>query len=134
MIFVDTGPWIARYLRRDQHHATAAEGWNALRALGLPLFTSNFVLDEAITLIGRWAGHSFAADRGRAIYDSSVLTILRPTADDETAALARFEKLGDQRVSFTDCVSFALMKQHGLQRAFTFDRHFVSAGFDVWTP
>ena len=134
MIFVDTGPWIARYLQRDQFHAAAAEGWHTLRAKRWPLFTSSFVLDEAITLIGRWAGHSFAADRARAIYDSSVMTILRPTAGDETAALGLFEKFADQKVSFTDCISFALMKHHDLQRAFTFDRHFASAGFSIWRP
>ena len=134
MIFVDTGPWIARYLQRDQFHAEAVEGWKTLRAKRWPLFTSNFVLDEAITLIGRWAGHSFAAARARSIYDSSVLTILRPTAGDERAALGLFEKFADQKVSFTDCISFALMKQHAMKRAFTFDRHFASAGFSIWRP
>jgi hypothetical protein len=31
----------------------------------------------------------------------------------------------------TDCVSFALMRRHDLNRAFTFDRHFADAGFEV---
>lgn len=75
--------------------------------------------------------HSFAAERGRAICDSSAMTILRPTTDEETTALRVFDEISDQRVSFTDCISFALMKQHGLQRAFTFDRHFASADFGL---
>jgi len=32
-------------------------------------------------------------------------------------------------VSFADCVSFVLMKNHRLKRAFTFDHHFALAGF-----
>ena len=72
------------------------------------------------------------ADRAEAAYASRVLTILRPDAADERAALALFRKLSDQEVSFTDCVSFALMRRHKLARAFTFDRHFAAAGFTVW--
>ena len=50
----------------------------------------------------------------------------------EKRALGFFEKFADQDVSFTDCVSFALMNQHDIERAFTFDRHFALAGFEVW--
>jgi predicted nucleic acid-binding protein len=46
-------------------------------------------------------------------------------------ALERFEKYADQNVSFTDCVSFVLMQKHGIRTAFSFDRHFAMAGFDV---
>jgi len=41
---------------------------------------------------------------------SKALTILRPEPDEERRALELFKKYGDQRVSFTDCVSFVLMK------------------------
>ena len=132
MIFIDTGPWIARYLSRDQHHDAAVADWARLSEIGEPLFTSSFVLDEAFTLLARRADYRFAAERARSIYASSVLTILRPERDDEIAAPGSFEKLADQRVSFTDCVSFALMRRHKIRRAFTYDRHFASAGFDVW--
>ena len=97
-----------------------------------PLFTSNFVLDETFTLLARQAGYPFAAERADAIYSSRVLTILRPDASDEAAALVLFRKLADQEVSFTDSVSFALMRRLRLTRAFTFDRHFEAAGFTVW--
>lgn len=61
-----------------------------------------------------------------------MLTILRPDVSDESAALDLFRKFADQKVSFTDCVSFALMRRHRLKKAFTFDRHFAGAGFEVW--
>ncbi len=41
-------------------------------------------------------------------------------------------KLADQGPSFTDCVSFVLMKRRRLRRVFTFDRHFAAAGFEMW--
>ncbi len=90
------------------------------------------MLDETLTLLARRADYRFAAERGRRIYASEAMTILRADEAVEKRALGFFEKFADQNVSFTDCVSFSLMNQHGIQRAFTFDRHFALAGFNVW--
>jgi predicted nucleic acid-binding protein len=62
---------------------------------------------------------------------SAALTILRPEAEDEEKAVDLFDKFADQEVSFTDCISFVLMRRNRLERAFTFDRHFGSAGFEI---
>jgi len=40
-------------------------------------------------------------------------------------------KYADQSVSFTDCVSFALLERHNIKCAISFDRHFAIAGFAV---
>lgn len=132
MIFIDTGAFLARHVSHDQFHAKARRAWKDLEKAKSPLFTSSFVLDETFTLLARRTSYAFAADRAEAAYTSRVLTILRPGPDDELEALGLFRKLGDQEVSFTDCVSFALMRRHRLSRAFTFDRHFAAAGFTVW--
>ena len=131
MIFVDTGAFLARYLERDQHHAEAVRVWDELAAEGARLFTSNFILDETMTLLARRAGHAFAVERGRRMWGSAALTILRPDARDEAEALSWMDRLSDQGVSFTDCVSFALMRRQRLRRVFGFDRHFNAAGFDL---
>jgi predicted nucleic acid-binding protein len=134
VIFVDTGAFIARYVRRDGHHTRARRVWTEIEKLRNACFTSNFVLDETLTLLGRQTSYSFAAERARALLGSKALTILRPDAEDELAALDLFARFADQEVSFTDCTSFALMRRYRLSRAFTFDRHFVAAGFEVLPP
>jgi predicted nucleic acid-binding protein len=134
VIFVDTGAFIARYVRRGGHHSRARRVWTEIEKLRNACFTSNFVLDETFTLLGRQTSYSFAAERARALLGSKALTILRPDAEDELAALDLFARFADQEVSFTDCTSFALMRRHRLSRAFTFDRHFVAAGFEVLPP
>jgi predicted nucleic acid-binding protein len=134
VIFVDTGAFIARYVRRDGHHARARRVWAEIEKLRTTCFTSNFVLDETFTLLGRQTSYSFAAERARALLSSKVLTILRPDAEDELAALDLFARFADQEVSFTDCTSFALMRRHRFSRVFTFDRHFLAAGFEVLPP
>jgi predicted nucleic acid-binding protein len=41
-------------------------------------------------------------------------------------------KYSDQAISFTDCVSFVLMRREGIKRAFSFDKHFRYAGFTLF--
>jgi hypothetical protein len=130
VIFVDSGAFLARYLARDQHHEAALRAWK--RAEHERLFTSNLVLAETFTLLARWAGVGFAADRARNIFGWEHLTILRPGPEDDREAVPAMQKYADQRVSFTDCVSFVLMRRKGIERAFGFDRHFVAAGFGLW--
>ena len=132
MIFVDTGAFLGRFVARDQYHAEASQAWEELAHSDVQIFTSNFVVDETLTLLARRTTYDFAAARGREILGSSVLRILRPHQDAEWEALERFEQLADQGVSFTDCVSFALMRRQRIRRVFTFDRHFRMAGFETW--
>jgi predicted nucleic acid-binding protein len=131
VIFIDTGAFLARYLRNDQHHHSAVAVWQKLGANHEKCCTSNFVLDETFTLLGRWAGYGFAVQRARNIYASQALTICRPDRADEINALQFFGKYADQHVSFTDCISFVLMKREKINRVFSFDRHFEFAGFHV---
>ena len=132
MIFIDTGAFIARYVSADQYHQQAVAAWSRLKEDRKRCFTSNFVLDEMFTLLARQAGYGFAAQRARNILDSQALRILRPGEGQEREAVELFEKFADQKISFTDCVSFVLMRQAGIRKAFSFDRHFILAGFDLW--
>lgn len=132
MIFVDTGALIARLVERDQHHQRALTAWMELGRGQQRCATSNYVLDECITLLARRTSYTFAASEARKLYASSRLQILRPETEDERNAVELFARYADRRVSFTDCVSFALMKRHRIRRAFAFDRHFAAAGFELW--
>ena len=131
MIFIDTGAFLARYLRNDQYHTSAVAIWKKLTSSQENCVTSNFVLDETFTLLGRRAGYGFAVQRAKNIYASLALTICRPDREDEINALQLFGKYADQQVSFTDCISFVLMKRERIHRAFSFDRHFEFAGFHL---
>jgi predicted nucleic acid-binding protein len=65
------------------------------------------------------------------IYDSEDMRIERSSRRDEVKAIEFFRKFADQKVSFTDCLSFAIMNRVGLKEVFTFDRHFGLAGFNL---
>ena len=63
-----------------------------------------------------------ASPRVITIYSDSVL---------EEAAGDILRKYQDQDFSYTDAVSFALMKQNSIKQAFSFDEHFFTAGFKL---
>lgn len=133
MIFIDTGAFLARYLNRDQYHKQSLLIWKKLAASKHESFTSNFVLDELFTLLGRKADYEFAVKQATIILASTHLKILRPDIAIEKTALGYFKKYADQQVSYTDCVSFALMKQQHIKKVFTFDHHFEMVNFNLYT-
>ena len=128
MIFIDTGAFLALYYLGDQYHAQAARLWTTLER---PVLTSNYIVDEFATALGRRVGFRFAADCVADVYASPVIDVLPSSREDELEALRWMRKFADQRISFTDCVSFALMRRRRIRTAFTFDRHFRLAGFEV---
>ena len=132
MIFIDTGAFFARYVAKDQHSSEAGRLWEKIVRDDVRSYTSNFVLDELFTLLGRTCGYPFAAERARHIYSSEKLAILRPDFDDESEALTLFQKYADQKISFTDCVSSVLIRQLKLKSVFSFDRHFQIMGHQLY--
>lgn len=128
MIFVDTGPLVALHFERDQYHDAARRGFETLPR---PWMISNHVGDETATLLGRLAGYGLAADRMHDLYSSPSFDIVSSSRADELEAIRWMRKLADQQVSFTDCISFALMRRLGVRVAFSFDHHFRAAGFEL---
>ncbi|MGD0898763.1 MAG: PIN domain-containing protein [Thermoguttaceae bacterium] len=132
MIYADTGPLVARFLARDQFHEPARDAWRRLACSSERLLTSNLVLAETVNFLIPRAGPRFAADCGRRLLESPSLEILHAEREDEAQALLLMAKYADQAVSFTDCVSFVLMRKRRVRRALTFDQHFAAAGFQIW--
>jgi predicted nucleic acid-binding protein len=60
MVFVDTGGWIAVAVDSDTFHDAARIYYASLLLRRVPLFTSNYVLDETMTRIRYDAGHELA--------------------------------------------------------------------------
>ena len=129
-LFVDTSAWLALNDRSDQFHALAVEKLGAIRAGRISLVTSDYVLDESVTIIRLRASHEAAVIFGQSILGSSVIDLIPVGTDDRLAAWEIFRKYADQDFSFTDCTSFALMRKLRLKTAFTFDGHFSLMGFN----
>ena len=129
MLFVDTSAFYSRQARRDVYHQAALSIWADLEEVSL--ITSNHVIEETLTLLARRLGYAFAADMATRFYSSKKLDIIAASREDELNAIHYFRKFADQSISFTDCISFAIMNRNLISTAFTFDRHFQQAGFNV---
>lgn len=130
-VFVDTSMFKALVDERDEFHKSAVSIWKKLEQEKVTLVTSNYILDEAFTLIRAKCGVIITDEFRRNLLSSTiVLKIIRVTVADESNAWKWF--LNDwSNLSFTDCVSFALMERLGLEHVATFDQHFSRAGFKV---
>jgi uncharacterized protein len=130
--FLDTGPLLARRLSRDPYHNRAVGSWNRWAESQEPLATTILVLGELITLMNQRAGVHAALRYWRDLLESPRLEIIRPESADETLAMRLLEKIADPAITFTDYISFAVMQRRRIRRAFTFDQHFCTAGFEIW--
>lgn len=128
-VFVDTSLFKALVDPSDEFHKQAISLWDKLEAEGAILTTSNYVLDESFTLIRARCGVEAVEKFRQSLLSSTfVLKIVRVTVVDEANAWEWFLK-DWSKLSFTDCVSFAIMDRLHLVRAGTFDKHFARAGF-----
>jgi predicted nucleic acid-binding protein len=128
-LFADTGAWCALYDRSDIHHARASALLKELKRKKTQLITSDYVLDESLTLLRFRAGHKEAVDLGRWMLQSPLVKVINVDEKIWQSAWEMFGRYGDKGFSFTDCTSFAIIRQLGLLNAFAFDHNFEQAGF-----
>lgn len=129
--FVDTGAFLAKEIAADQHHHRATDFWNRLKDEGAQLCSSQHILDETATLLARRTTYAWAADWCRDVLAAGIQW-LTADEDDLVAAFSQMRTFADQAVSFTDCLSFVLMRKNRVRDVFGFDRHFDAAGFKIW--
>jgi uncharacterized protein len=128
-LFVDTAGWVACADEGDPAHKTATRARDQWLEQGGLLLTTDYVADETLTLIRLRLGLPAAEAWWQQVEDSSRLRwepISLPRAD---KARGIFFKYRDKDFSFTDCTSFAVMRELKLRDALTTDRHFAQMGF-----
>lgn len=132
MMFVDSGAFIARFVRQDQHRPDAVAAWQQIARRATPLVTTNVVLIEVLDFLARDYGGDRVAWWSTAMRSIPMLSVVEVDAEDFEVATRWAAKFADQAFSFTDCVSFAVMSRLKSRRVFTFDHHFAIAGWQMW--
>lgn len=130
MIFIDTGAFIAKYIENDQYHSSALKKWNRIIDKN-KLFTSNHIIDETITLLMRKTNSSFAVEKAKIFYQTEIFKILRSDVEDEIFALKLLEKYQKHEITFTDCLTIALMRRYNIKNVFTYDSHFKLFNLEI---
>jgi predicted nucleic acid-binding protein len=128
-VFLDTVGLIAVWDDSDQWHPLAAPVFRRLLADRRMLVTIPQVLLECGNAAARRSYREDVCLLRERLYATGNLLVPTP-AEEEAAWQAYTEgKAGDAGI--VDHLSFAVMRRHGIRQAFTNDRHFVSAGFEV---
>jgi predicted nucleic acid-binding protein len=130
-LFIDTGAWFALADKSDQYHSQAVEIYPRLLSKYHHLSTTNLVVAETYILIRRALAHEAAISFLENIAASPRVMKIYSDGTLEDMAEGILRKYQHQNFSFTDAVSFAVMECYGIEEAFSFDRHFVTAGFNL---
>lgn len=125
MIFVDTGAWFALVAPSDVDHQAAATWFGSNRK---SICTSNYVVDETLTLLRARGEPNRALAMGRAFFSGQIAVVHHLTEMDIREAWRVFERFSDKSWSFTDCTSKVLMERLRITEAFAFDEHFRQFG------
>jgi predicted nucleic acid-binding protein len=131
MTFVDTGAWFALFVPSDPDHP-AAVGW--LTANTGPLLTTDYVIDETLTLLRARGRNTRALDFGRAVFGGNLGGVHYLSPADVAAAWDVFRRFADKDWSFTDCTSKVVIERLGIAQAFSFDQHFRQFGTVAVVP
>lgn len=127
-VFVDTSALLAMLDADESSHRRCADAWTRLVTDDERLLTSSYVVVEVFALVQRRLG----LDAVRALETSVMprVQILWVDPEIHRRAIAALLAAARKKLSLVDCASFELMREYGIRRAFTLDRHFTEQGFE----
>ena len=124
---LDTAYVLALVNARDQFHSSALALFQRVRAA-----SAVWVTEGVPTEVGNALARSQRAE-GAAFIERCYTTPNMRIVSVDTALFRRavdlYRQRGDKTWGLTDCISFVVMREHGLLDALTTDEHFQQAGF-----
>jgi len=131
-IFIDTWGWLTLRDRDESRHGDVKEFYQQLRDENEMIYTSDYVLDETITLVFKRLPFKTAkeslAKLDKAI-EQGYLQVEWVTPERfEKAKILRFKYQDKPKISFTDLSSMVVMEELGLKDIITGDEHFEHVG------
>ncbi len=130
-VFVDTAGWMACADEADPGHRRACEARDSALELGVVLVTTDYVIDETLTLIRKRLGLAAAEVWWGQVDGSSRLRWEWIGVARAERARRVFFRHRDKEYSFTDCTSLVVMQELKLKQVLTTDHHFRQMGFEV---
>ena len=128
--FVDISGFYALLVQNDSMHAKAVSILNKATVTRARFVTSDYILDETVTLLkARGHGHLIEGFLDATLAsDACTIEWMDPRRFESTRQFHR--KHSDKAWSFTDCFSFCMVRETKLRRAHTKDAQCRQAGFD----
>jgi len=130
-LFIDTSGLYAFMAPRDECHDEARTRLRGVLKRRGRVWTTDYVLDETVTLLKARDLSHLLTDFFDAVLSSRLCEIEWMDSERFGETRAFCLKHRDQSWSFTDCFSFLVMRHRRLRDALTKDSDFRAAGFDA---
>jgi predicted nucleic acid-binding protein len=121
--FLDTTVFIAASFPKEKHHKEGKEIINAVEEgiLGKPVIT-DYILDEIVTFVRKKKGANASIEILDTILSSPKLTLIKVETKHFEAGIQIFKTY--ERLSFTDAISVAVMRDLNIKTIYSFDSCF----------
>ena len=129
-LFIDSGGFYALVSPESEFNERAVGVMEEAARHRRRAVTTDYIIDETATLLRARGLTRLLAEFFRLTEESHALTVEWVTPDRFSSARKFMLKHLDQEFSFTDCVSFVVMKELRLMDALATDSHFRIAGFN----
>ena len=127
-VFADTSYYIALLHARDDNHRKARAYTDHFDGR---MVTTAWVITELANALAKGANRRSFADFLHELEGDERVQIRAASDDLFKRGLSLYLRRTDKDWSLTDCISFVVMEELGLNDAFSTDRHFEQAGFAV---
>lgn len=127
-VFADAFYFVGLLNREDQHHARVVAVAGRLHD---DVVTTEWILTEFADALARSASRRLVLQFIGDLERDPKVRIIRASTELFRRGLQLYSERPDKKWSLTDCISFVVMKEEGIQDALTGDGHFEQAGFKV---
>lgn len=129
--FVDTSGYFSLLNPNDRLHLAAKTLAAQLLQKSTRLITTDYVVDETVTLL-QSKGYGYVARPWlNQLASSGGVQIVWMNSGRFEEVRQFYIRHADKEWSFTDCFSFCVMKERRIGQALASDRHFRQAGFST---
>lgn len=132
MVFIDTWGWISLYNKRESRHSEVKQWYREYRKQSGVVYTTDYILDETITLLFRKVhfqqARKFLERIDTAVQQNRILLERITPGRFEKAKRMRIQYQDKPRISFTDFTSMVVMEELDIRRVLTSDVHFSQVG------
>jgi predicted nucleic acid-binding protein len=129
VVFLDSVGLLALWNRSDQWHPAADRAFAQVTKNQDALVTTTFVLAESGNAAARRPFRNDAVQLRESFEAAKAL--IWPTEEDWRLAWNAYQRGEADAAGIVDHLSFAVMRRLDITQAFTTDRHFRAAGFEV---
>ena len=132
MIFIDSSAFYLVVNKSEKLHNIARKTFSKIVLGNSVIITSDYIIDETLTLISKKWGKYYAIEFWDNVKNSNILKVMKLSERQFYKTIDLFRKYKDHDFSFTDCSCFIMMNDLKITKVFTFDKHFLNFGFEVY--